>query len=283
MNNKEEIHKQEDKEIRDLLVSQGVIDHHRVVKCGRFTNKIYSHKFNEPFTTNKSYQLKCGRWSCRVCRRDLINTQRKKHYSNNKEFIDGGGSILMLTLPVPHYKEETLPSIHERFMKSMNYLKRESYGWKKIKKITNQIFNYNSIELTEKNNGYNLHNHLIIGIKNKDVSLSTIENVLFDTWSKITNKFGFGKVSRKCINVSDVTKTLGGHSGSSGDKSIEDLSKRKGTLENYERKFKETYESPSSQFRTKKLKEIGNEIKTINTTFSKRTRRGRIRKILEKN
>ena len=60
-------------------------------------------------------------------------------------------------------------------------------------------------------------------------------------------------------------------------------SKRKGTLENYERKFKETYESPSSQFRTKKLKEIGNEIKTINTTFSKRTRRGRIRKILEKN
>ena len=60
---------------------------------------------------------------------------------------------------------------------------------------------------------------------------------------------------------------------------IEDLSKRKGTLENYERKFKETYESPSSQFRTKKLKQIGNEIKTINTTFSKRTRRGRIRKI----
>ena len=101
--------------------------------------------------------------------------------------------------------------------------------------------------------------------------------------TKITNKFGFGKVSRKCINVTDVTKTIGGHSGSSGDKSIEDLSKRKGTLENYERKFKETYESPSSQFRTKKLKEIGNEIKTINTTFSKRTRRGRIRKILEKN
>ena len=116
----------------------------------------------------------------------------------------------MLTLPVPHYKEETLPSIHERFMKSMNYLKRESYGWKKIKKITNQIFNYNSIELTEKDNGYHLHNHLIIGIKNNDVSLSTIENILFETWSKITNKFGFDKVSRKCINVTDVTKTIGG-------------------------------------------------------------------------
>ena len=40
--------------------------------------------------------------------------------------------------------------------------------------------------------------------------------------------------------------------------------------------FKEKYESPSSQFRKKKLEEIGNEIKTINTTFSKRTRRGRV-------
>jgi hypothetical protein len=120
---------------------------------------------------------------------------------------------------------------------------------------------------------------LIIGIKNKDVSLSTIENILFETWSKVTNKFGFDKVSRKCINVTDVTKTLGGHSGSSGDKSIEDLSKIPGTREFHEKEFKETYESPSSQFRTKKLKQIGNEIKTINTTFSKRTRRGRIRKI----
>ncbi len=238
-----EMYIQEDLEIRDLLVQERIIDNHRVVRCGQFIN---TERYNSPTKPVRSHPTFCMRYQCRVCRRKLIDTQRKKHYSNNKEFVDGGGSILMLTLPVPHYKEETLPSIHERFMKSMNYLKRESYGWKKIKKITNQIFNYNSIELTEKNNGYHLHNHLIIGINNNGVSLSTI-------------------------------------SGSIGDKSIEDLSKRKGTLENYERKFKESYESPSSQFRTKKLKEIGNEIKTINTTFSKRTRRGRIRKILEKN
>jgi len=60
---------------------------------------------------------------------------------------------------------------------------------------------------------------------------------------------------------------------------IEELSKIRGTREFHEKKFKDTYESPSSKFRTKKLKQIGNEIKTINTTFSKRTRRGRIRKI----
>ena len=268
-----EIYIKEDKEIRDLLIQESVIDNRRVVRCGQFIN---TERHNTPTKPVRSHPTFCMRYQCRVCRRKLIDTQRKKHYSNNKEFVDGGGSILMLTLPVPHYKEETLPSIHERFMKSMNYLKRESYGWKKIKKITNQIFNYNSIELTEKDNGYHLHNHLIIGIKNNDVSLSTIENILFETWSKITNKFGFDKVSRKCINVTDVTKTIGGHSDSSGDKSIEQLSETPGTLEWWERKFKETYEHPSSQFRKKKLKEIGNEIKTINTTFWGRLKRGRI-------
>ena len=145
VNNKEEIHIQEDKEIRDLLVSQGVIDHHRVVKCGRFTNKIYSHKFNEPFTTNKSYQLKCGRWSCRVCRRDLINTQRKKHYSNNIQFINRNGQVLLFTLTIHHSIKDKLSSLLDGFQKSLRKMKQESYGWKKIKKITNLQFHYNNL------------------------------------------------------------------------------------------------------------------------------------------
>jgi len=78
------------------------------------------------------------------------------------------------------------------------------------------------------------------------------------------------------VNVTDVTKSIGGHSNSYGDKSIEELSKIKGTLEWWERKYKQTYKSPSSQFRTRKLKEIGNEIKTINTTFWGKLKRGRI-------
>ena len=200
MNNKEEIHIQEDKEIRDLLVSQGVIDHHRVVKCGRFTNKIYSHKFNEPFTTNKSYQFKCGRWSCRVCRRDLINTQRKKHYRNNIQFINRNGQVLLFTLTIHHTVKDKLSSLLDGFQKSLRKMKQESYGWKKIKKITNLKFHYNTIELTEVDNGYHLHSHITVGVLN-DVSLSTIENILFDTWSKITKRMGLDNVSRKSVDV----------------------------------------------------------------------------------
>ena len=153
---------------------------------------------------------------------------------------------------------------------------KHSRSWRKIKDLTDCQFHYNNIELTERDSGYHLHNHITFGVMN-DVSLSTIEDVLYESWSFETMKMRFNKPRRRCVRVSIP------YSLTYGDKSIEELSEIPGTLESYERKFKETYESPSSQFRKKKLKEIGNEIKTINTTFSKRTRRGRIRKILEKN
>ena len=174
----------------------------------------------------------------------------------------------MFTLTVPHTIKDKLSSLYERFQMSISKMKH-SRSWRKIKDLTNCQFHYNNIELTERKNGYHLHNHITFGVMN-DVSLSTIEDILFDSWSKETLKMGLGKVSRKCVRVS-IPPSL-----TYGDKSIEELSEIPGTLESYERKFKKTYESPSSKFRTRKLKEIGNEIKTNNSTFWKNIKRGRI-------
>ena len=256
--NKEELQIQEDKEIRDLLIQERIIDDKRVLRCSKFSNY-------ERYTP---YPTFCRRYECRVCRRKLIDTQRKKHYSNNIQFININGSILMFTLTVSHSVKDTLSSIHERFMKSISNMKH-SRSWKKIKGMTDYKFHYNNFELTERDSGHHFHNHIIFG-KMNDVSLSTIEDVLYDSWSFETMKMRFNKPRRRCVRVSIP------YSLTYGDKSIEELSQIKGTLEFTEREFKETYESPSSQFRKKKLKEIGDEIKTINTTFSKRIRRGRI-------
>jgi len=265
MNNKERLQHQ-DKEIRDLLIQESVIDDYRIKRCCKFSN---SERNNTPTKPVRSYPTFCNRYECRFCRRKLIDTQRKKHYSNNIQFINTNGSILMFTLTVSHTVKDTLSSIHERFMKSISNMKH-SRSWKKIKEMTNYKFHYNNYELTERrDSGYHFHNHIIFG-KMNDVSLSTIEDVLYDSWSKETMKMNFDKPSRRCVRVSIP------YSLTYGDKSIEELSKIRGTREFHEKEFNETFESPSSKFRTKKLKEIGNEIKTINTTFSKRTRRGRV-------
>ena len=265
MNDKEKLQIKEDIEIRNLLIQESIIEDPRVIRCGEWSNKegyIRPNQYYQP------YQTFCNRYECRFCRRKLIDTQRKKHYSNNIQFINTNGSILMFTLTVSHTVKDTLSSIHERFMKSISNMKH-SRSWKKIKEMTNYKFHYNNFELTEQDSGHHFHNHIIFG-KMNDVSLSTIEDVLYDTWSLETMKMNFKRPRRRCVRVTvpdNITYS---------DKSIEELSKIRGTREFHEKKFKETYESPSSKFRTKKLKETSNEIITINKTFSKRTRQSRI-------
>ena len=264
-----EMYIQEDKEIRDLLIQESVIDDHRIKRCCKFSNTERNTRPNQPI---RSYPTYCERYECRFCRRKIIDTHRKNHYRNNIEFLETNdqSSIIMFTLTVPHTKKDTLPSIHDRFKKSMTNMKH-SYPWKKIKEMTNYKFHYSNYELTEtRDSGYHFHSHIIYGVQSNDVSLSTIEDVLYDSWSLETMKMNFKRPNRKSVKVTvpdNITYS---------DKSIEELSKIRGTREFHEKKFKETYESPSSKFRTKKLKETSNEIITINKTFSKRTRRGRV-------
>jgi len=268
-----EMYIQEDKEIRDLLIKESVIDDYRISRCCKFSN---SERNNTPTKPVRSFITFCKRYQCRFCRRKIIDTHRKNHYRNNIEFLenDDRNSIVMITLTVPHTKIDTLPSIHDRFKKSMTNMKH-SRSWKKIKEMTNYKFHYSNYELTEtRDSGYHFHNHIIYGIQSSDVSLSTIEDVLYDSWKLETMKMNFKRPSRRRSVSVDTVEKLKNLTYS--DKSIEELSKIPNTPENLEKKFKETYESPSSKLRTKNLKEIKNKIITINKTFSKRTRQSRI-------
>jgi hypothetical protein len=272
MNPDHQPHHQEDIEIRNLLIYNQIIVNHRVAMCGNWSNKPFE---GMRVINNVSKYIKhipsphfCNRYECRVCRSRLIQIQKKHHYSHNIEFINRGGKLLLFTLTVPHSVKDTLSSIYKRFKKSLELFKR-SRGWKKIKKITQGQYHYDSIEITNTNGSVHLHDHISYGIMNTDVSLSTIEDILFDTWSYNTLKVGFRKISRKGISVS-IPQSL-----TYGDKTVEELSKIKGTLEYLEREYKETYNHPSLQFREKKLKDIGVEIMNINKTF-KGSKRGRI-------
>ena len=144
------------------------------------------------------------------------------------------------------------------------------WGWKKLKKITSCEFHYDNIEIKYGENGYHPHNHITYGVLNPDVSNKTIKDILFDTWSYYTSKMGFKKLSKKGVHVivPDSETYLGSHSGSRGDKTVEELTKEKGTLEYWEKEYLNTFPNKTSQ-------EIGKEIMNINRTF-KGSRRGRI-------
>mgnify|MGYP001300816296 FL=1 len=266
MNNKQKIQipNPEDIHIRDLLIENHIIDNPRVVRCGRTSNKVYEGSWGLKYNP---YITFCGSWECRVCRSKLLEKQRKHHFSNNIEFINlRKGKILLLTLTVPHRIQDSFSFIYEGFKESLKQMKG-GWGWKKLRKITSCEFHYDTLELTHTDNGKHLHNHITYGVLNPDVSNKTIKDILFDTWSYYTSKMGFKKLSKKGIHVTEIPPN-GSHSGSRGDKTVEELTKEKGTLEWWEKEYLNTFPKKTSQ-------EIGKEIMKINRTF-KGSRRGRI-------
>ena len=265
MNNKEKIQipSPVDIHIRDLLIENHILDNPRIVRCGNMSNKVYEGSWGLRY---QPYITFCGRWECRVCRSKLIEKQRKHHFSNNIDFIRlRKGKIILLTLTVPHCIQDSLSFIYSRFKSSLSLMKG-GWGWKKLKKMTSCEFHYDTLEITHTDNGKHLHNHITYGVLNPDVSNKTIKDILFDTWSYYTSKMGFRKLSKKGIDVTDTF--LGSHSGSRGDKTVEELTKIKGTLEYWEKEYLNTFPNKTSQ-------EIGKEIMKINRTF-KGSRRGRI-------
>jgi hypothetical protein len=146
-------------------------------------------------------------------------------------------------------------------------------GWKKIKEMTDYIYHYDNIEITNTNNsGHHYHNHLTYGYMNDDVSQESIKDELFNTWNHYTRKNEL-RTSKKYLDVSP--SLYGGHSRSRSVKSLEELEGIKGTLEYWESVSWEYENQPNYTHPYKTPEEVGFEIKDLKDIFSK-SKRGRI-------
>jgi len=251
-----------DRQITQHLLSNNIIEDSsgKIRMCGNWIN-VERHGGVKPV------KIPCNNHSCRTCRRERIKKLQLKHYLLNKEFREIGGNLLIFTLTIHHTEKHTLPFLHDRFTKSLSQMKR-GRCWKKIKEITDYIYHYDNIEITNTNNsGHHIHNHLTYGYLNDDVSQESIKDELYNTWNYYTQKNGL-RTSKKYLDVSP--SLYGGHSGSRSVKSIEESEGIKGTLEYWESVSREYENHPD-----KTPEEVMLEIKDLNEIFSK-SKRGRI-------
>ena len=257
-------------EIRDTLIENGIVTHPRTKNCGQWVNlpPQRGSDFKRPL------RVSCGRYECRSCRNTIIGNIQESHFIENQILQDRGGSVLLMTLTVPHRRSESFSSLYPRFKRSLQEMKK-GRGWKQIKRETEYQYHYDTIEHHETPNGHHIHNHITFGCMEPKVPLETIKDHLFNTWSHYTSRNGFPKVSRKGI---DVTPTnLSSHSESWDTKTIEELTKIYGTTEYWESEYHkcmtlEEYRNPS-----KTPEEIKKELITRNQVTSK-TRRGKIQR-----
>ena len=204
-----------DRQITQHLLSNNIIEDSsgKISLCGNWIN-VERHGGVKPV------KIPCNNHSCRTCRRERIKKLQLKHYLLNKEFREIGGNLLIFTLTIHHTEKHTLPFLHDRFTKSLSQMKR-GRGWKKIKEMTDYIYHYDNIEITNTNNsGHHIHNHLTYGYLNDDVSQESIKDELFNTWNHFTRKNGL-RTSKKGLDVSP--SLYGGHNKESGERSVKSI------------------------------------------------------------
>ena len=252
-----------DELIRDSLISSNIIQSERVSKCGTYRNKV-TRLYEDSIRPVKYF---CGSDSCRPCRTKKIERRLKRNKIHNDEFRDNDGRLLMFTLTVPHTTSDSLPFLHYRFKKSLSEMKT-GHHWRKLKRITDHIYNYDNIELTQTNNGYHLHNHIIWGCMNWDVSTKEIKNDLFNTWSHYTRKNDLKRLSRLSMDVTeDPYEEL--------PKSVSNSSEINGTLDNLEVVCFNYLTDPNYSHPTKTQEDVDYEYQLLSSVF-RGSRSGRI-------
>jgi len=257
-------------EITKTLIENGIITHKDTIKCGQWINlkPLRGSDFPRPI------QKFCEKYQCRSCRETKNNKIRESHFIENKILQDRGGSVLLMTLTIPHRTSDSFGYLYPRFKKSLKDMKRGK-TWRRIKKETGYEYHYDTIEFHETDQGYHIQNHMTFGCNKTDLDLKKIKRDLVNTWSLYTSKNGLEGVSDK---GQDVFKThLSNHSGGTDTKTIEELTKIYGTTEYWESEYHkcmtlEEYRNPS-----KTPEEIKRELITRNQVTSK-TRRGKIQR-----
>ena len=255
-----------DEQIRDTLISHGVITSKRVKRCGQWSNpETYPPRPRRYF---------CGLDICRPCRQKRTERIQTDHFIQNKDLTDKGGDILLFTLTVPHSIRDSLSSIYTRFKKSLTDMKR-GWTWKKLKRDTGYEHHYDTFELTKTDKGYHFHDHITWGCLNNKLSLESVKDELFKTWTHYTRRNGFKRISKSGI---DVTLTpYGGHSGSKDTKSVNQLTESYGTREYWEYELYKCDTQPNYKHPEKTIEEIQFELFRLNFV-SKGSRRGRVYK-----
>ena len=180
----------ENEEIRNTLIENGIITHPRTKICGNWVNlpPQRGSDFKRPIKIN------CGRYECRFCRETIIGNLQTSHFIQNKIHHEKNGTILLMTLTIPHRKHESFEDLYSRFKKSLQEMKK-GRGWKRIKRETDYEYHYDTLEHHETSNGHHLHIHITFGCNETNLDLKKIKKDLYKTWSHYTSRNGFPELS----------------------------------------------------------------------------------------
>jgi hypothetical protein len=139
----------------------------------------------------------CGSvWMCPVCAKKITEA-RRADLQHLAEFVRaGGGSLLFLTLTVPHQRLEALAGLLEKLKGAYRYLVS---GKNALPKLFDGAYlgAVRALEVTHGENGWHPHIHVVVALGQQldHDQVAELEGCIFRRWEKACKKHELGQIS----------------------------------------------------------------------------------------
>lgn len=168
---------------------------HRVKKSDFV--RVYRRGEGEKVSTYYKGLQVCGSvWSCPVCAAKIVERKRLELVAAMKAHRAAGGGVMLLTLTVPHTREEEAFEVTDRLLEAFRKFGQGRQPWTASK--FGYVGSVRALEVTHGVNGWHPHLHVLVFTSSplSDVQRYVLSDLLYGRWDEIAQRVGFAALHR---------------------------------------------------------------------------------------
>lgn len=144
----------------------------------------------------------CGMvWACPVCAAKIAERRRVELVTAMDAHKLAGGSVLMMTLTVPHTREDAAFSLLARLLKAYRAFSSGKRAWGVL--LPGYVGSVRALEVTHgQANGWHPHLHVLVFLAG-EVKPDDYTDVLLAQWAKVTKRHGLADVNAHGLRLDD--------------------------------------------------------------------------------
>jgi len=159
--------------------------------------RVYRRGEGEKVSTYYRGLQVCGSvWCCPVCAAKITERKRLELVGVLDQHVKAGGGVLMLTLTVPHTREDRAFDVADRLLESFRQFGQGRDRW--TRSLPGYLGSVRALEVTHGMNGWHPHLHVLVLLARPltDVQRFMLSDLLHARWSWITLRNGFEELHR---------------------------------------------------------------------------------------
>lgn len=150
----------------------------------------------------------CGSvWTCPVCASKITEKRRSELSEGVARWQDNGGGVLLLTLTVPHYANQSLAFVLDGLTDARRRMLNRK-PWKRLSQSLGIVGQIRAVEVTHGANGWHPHFHILLFTANLFSwdSLPVMETMILSQWQSACKAAGLPIPNGHGVSLEDGSK-----------------------------------------------------------------------------